>query len=64
MIAPATREKLDAVLPPTWSGSNPVDIVGDAGPDRYAAALEALLADSEQRRGARDECSDRDRFRR
>jgi acetyltransferase len=44
-IAPATREKLDAVLPPTWSGSNPVDIGGDAGPERYAAALEALLAD-------------------
>jgi acetyltransferase len=44
-IAPGTREKLDAVLPPTWSGSNPVDIVGDAGPERYAAALEVLLAD-------------------
>ena len=44
-IAPATREKLDAVLPPTWSGSNPVDIVGDADPGRYAAALEVLLAD-------------------
>ena len=46
VISPATREKLDAVLPPTWSGSNPVDIVGDAGPDRYAAALEGLLADT------------------
>jgi acetyltransferase len=44
-ITPATREKLNAVLPPTWSGSNPVDIVGDADPARYAAALEALLAD-------------------
>jgi acetyltransferase len=44
-IAPATREKLDAVLPPTWSGSNPVDIVGDADPARYAVALEVLLAD-------------------
>ena len=44
-IAPAIREKLDAVLPPTWSGSNPVDIVGDADPARYAAALEVLLAD-------------------
>jgi acetyltransferase len=44
-ITSATREKLDAVLPPTWSGSNPVDIVGDAGPARYAAALEVLLAD-------------------
>ncbi len=44
-ITPATQEKLDAVLPPTWSGSNPVDIVGDADPARYAAALEVLLAD-------------------
>ena len=44
-LAPATRAKLDAVLPSTWSGSNPVDIIGDAGPERYAAALEALLAD-------------------
>ena len=44
-ISPAIREKLDAVLPPTWSKSNPVDIVGDADPARYAAALEVLLAD-------------------
>ena len=44
-IAPAIRAKLDAVLPPTWSGSNPVDIIGDADPARYAAALEVLLAD-------------------
>ena len=45
-ITPETREKLNAVLPPTWSGSNPVDIVGDADPARYAAALEVLLADA------------------
>jgi acetyltransferase len=44
-ISPAVRERLDAVLPPTWSGSNPVDIVGDADAARYAAALEALLDD-------------------
>lgn len=44
-ITPETRQKLDAILPPTWSGSNPVDIVGDADPARYAAALEVLLAD-------------------
>ncbi|MGA7999618.1 MAG: acetate--CoA ligase family protein, partial [Bradyrhizobium sp.] len=44
-IVPATRAKLDAVLPRNWSGSNPVDIVGDADPARYAAALEILLAD-------------------
>lgn len=41
-----TRSNLDAVLPPTWSGANPVDIVGDADASRYAAALEVLLADS------------------
>jgi acetyltransferase len=44
-ITPDVRERLDAVLPPTWSGSNPVDIIGDADPARYAAALEVLLAD-------------------
>ena len=44
-VEPAAREKLDVILPPTWSGSNPVDIVGDADAARYAAALEVLLAD-------------------
>ncbi|WGD54927.1 bifunctional acetate--CoA ligase family protein/GNAT family N-acetyltransferase [Bradyrhizobium sp. CB1650] len=39
------RRNLDAVLPPTWSSANPVDIVGDADAARYAAALEVLLAD-------------------
>jgi acetyltransferase len=24
------REQLDAVLPPTWSHANPIDIIGDA----------------------------------
>jgi len=46
-ISPATRDALNAVLPATWSKSNPVDIVGDADAPRYAAALEALLADSD-----------------
>jgi len=45
-ITPAIRERLDAVLPRTWSGSNPVDIVGDADAARYAAALDVLLSDS------------------
>lgn len=44
-MTPDLRAKLDAVLPPTWSGSNPVDIAGDADPARYAAALEILLGD-------------------
>ena len=40
-----TWKRLDAVLPATWSKANPVDIIGDADADRYAAALEALVAD-------------------
>ena len=44
-LAPETMEKLNAALPPTWSHGNPVDIIGDAGADRYRAALAACLAD-------------------
>ncbi len=44
-IGAEAKAKLDAVLPRTWSGSNPVDIVGDADAARYAAALEILLSD-------------------
>jgi acetyltransferase len=46
-ISLETRARLDSVLPPTWSKSNPVDIVGDADAARYGAALEALLSDKE-----------------
>ncbi|HML14345.1 MAG TPA: bifunctional acetate--CoA ligase family protein/GNAT family N-acetyltransferase [Xanthobacteraceae bacterium] len=42
-LSAETLAKLDAVLPPTWSRSNPVDIIGDADADRYAAALDVLL---------------------
>jgi len=41
------RQRLDEVLPATWSGVNPVDITCDAPGDRYTAALEILLAESE-----------------
>jgi acetyltransferase len=46
-ISEATRNSLDAILPPTWSKANPIDIIGDANPERYAGALEALLTDPE-----------------
>jgi len=39
-LPPATLSALDAVLPAHWSHSNPLDILGDADPARYAAALE------------------------
>ncbi|MFL6664999.1 MAG: bifunctional acetate--CoA ligase family protein/GNAT family N-acetyltransferase, partial [Rhizobacter sp.] len=44
-LAPALREQLDAVLPPTWSHANPIDIIGDAPVQRYTDTLRALLAD-------------------
>src|SRR5579872_5057345 len=44
-LSDEVRAKLDAVLPPIWSKSNPIDIVGDADPKRYAAALDILLQD-------------------
>ena len=42
-----TLETLGKALPATWSHGNPVDIIGDAGPDRYSAAMDAVLRDSD-----------------
>jgi acetyltransferase len=36
--------KLDVILPANWSHANPIDIIGDATPDRYAATMDAVLA--------------------
>ena len=44
-LSPDTIAQLDALLPKTWSRSNPVDIIGDAPPERYAESLRLLLAD-------------------
>ncbi len=44
-LSAETIRALDAVLPPTWSRSNPVDIIGDAPGERYAKALAVLLED-------------------
>ncbi len=35
---------LDGMLPANWSRANPIDIIGDARPDRYAAVMGAVLA--------------------
>jgi acetyltransferase len=44
-LSPETMAKLNDVLPATWSHANPVDIIGDAGPERYEAALNYILDD-------------------
>ena len=43
-LAPELRAQLDAVLPPTWSHANPIDIIGDAPVQRYSDTLQAVLA--------------------
>jgi acetyltransferase len=45
-LSPATLAALDADLPPHWSRANPVDVLGDASPERFALAATACLADS------------------
>jgi acetyltransferase len=44
-LGAATLAALDPVMPAAWSRANPVDIIGDAHPDRYGAAIAALLRD-------------------
>jgi acetyltransferase len=45
VLSPDTIAKLNAVLPPTWSHGNPVDIIGDADGQRYADAVKVLMQD-------------------
>ena len=47
MVAPSPESvaKLKAVLPPSAAFGNPVDVIGDADPDRYAKAFDILQDD-------------------
>ncbi len=40
-----TYDRLESILPPFWSHSNPIDILGDAPPERYRQTTEAILKD-------------------
>ncbi|WP_321396137.1 bifunctional acetate--CoA ligase family protein/GNAT family N-acetyltransferase [Emcibacter sp.] len=44
-LSEETNSRLGEVLPETWSKGNPVDIIGDAGPQRYEDAMEIVLDD-------------------
>ncbi|WP_335901087.1 bifunctional acetate--CoA ligase family protein/GNAT family N-acetyltransferase [Shewanella algae] len=46
-LSDTTVEKLSQLLPSTWSGQNPVDIIGDAGAERYSQALSVLMDSDE-----------------
>ena len=44
-LSEATLAELDGKLPAQWSHGNPLDIIGDAPPERFAVATAAALAD-------------------
>jgi acetyltransferase len=46
-LSDETMEAYDEILPEAWSHGNPVDILGDADPERYAEALEIAVDDEE-----------------
>ena len=46
-ISDGTVEDLNAILPAPWSHGNPIDVLGDADPERYAKTLETAADDPE-----------------
>lgn len=44
-LSPETTAALDEALPSVWSHNNPVDIIGDAPPERYQQAIDICLED-------------------
>lgn len=46
-LSDETMEEFNQLLPAAWSRNNPVDILGDASPERYGKALEIAAKDSD-----------------
>lgn len=44
-LSQASMDALSKVLPPYWSRGNPIDVLGDAPPERYERALEICAKD-------------------
>ncbi len=44
-LAPGTIEELNRALPQHWSHANPIDVIGDAGPERYESAVKLAAKD-------------------
>ena len=44
-LSDETMAALNEVLPTVWSHGNPVDVIGDAPPERYEQAIDICLAD-------------------
>ena len=62
-LSPAKRSRRSTRrCPPTWSHANPVDIIGDAPPERYAAGRRGGRRRPRRRRDPGDELPDRARL--
>ena len=44
-LAPSSMSRLSEVLPAAWSHGNPIDILGDATPDRFAQVVDIASKD-------------------
>ena len=44
-LSEKTMQRLNEYLPPFWSHGNPIDVLGDATPERFAGATEIILED-------------------
>jgi len=44
-LSEKTMQRLNEYLPPFWSHGNPIDVLGDATPERFAKATEIVLED-------------------
>jgi acetyltransferase len=45
-LSPDTHDALNRILPEAWSHANPIDTLGDSGPDLYVKALEIASRDN------------------
>jgi acetyltransferase len=44
-LSPELKQSLDSFLPPQWSHNNPIDVLGDATPQRVAQAIGTVAND-------------------
>jgi acetyltransferase len=44
-LSPESISALNEICPPHWSKGNPIDIIGDASPERYRRALDVVMKD-------------------
>jgi acetyltransferase len=45
-VSPEAYQAFNQLLPAAWSHNNPIDVLGDASPERYAKALEIAANDA------------------